>query len=171
MRNLGVFILLTIFSLAASAQTTSFRSFQWYDLVSNPNMDKPQATQSMITSLLKNITPVGYQYPGELKIDIEAERVRLPGYYTFMTMSFARKQDINKDGVASTGYAEELNDCKMDLQLELLPDNTGAWWQGNKAANCKKSEIKFQWKLEDVVLQAKHVMVLYVKLDDIETNT
>lgn len=79
---------------------------------------------------LTNITPIGYVFPGEPKINISEEREKITGYYEFMTLSFASKRDINKDGVASTSYADELNNCQQDILIDLGEDNKGSWAQG-----------------------------------------
>jgi len=125
----------------------------------------------MVVSKLEGISPLGYLFPGEPRIDLEAERTKLPGFYKFATMSFSRKIDINRDGIASTSYGDELSACQQDIQIEFLSDNTGIWWEGQTKESCKKSETKFKWKLEDVVVKTEHVLTLILKMDEFDINT
>jgi len=125
----------------------------------------------LVVSKVEGITPLGYQFPGEPRIDLEAERTKLPGFYKFVTMSFSRKIDINRDGIATTSYADELSACQQDVQIEFFADNTGTWSEGQTKEACKKSETKFKWELKDMFVKAEHVLTLVLKMDEFDINT
>jgi hypothetical protein len=125
-------------------------------------------TRAMITDnlewvmlpMIRNITPAGWEFPGTPKIDVQAERGKMIGYYEFMTLGFTNKQDINKDGLFSDSYSDELNACQRDIQMEFQADGTGGWWQGQKVKGCEKSQTEFKWKLEEVVVRENKVLML-----------
>lgn len=133
------------------------------------NLGGPDRTVAMVNGYgewyvfapLTSITPAGYVFPGEPKSDIAEARENIVGYYEFMTMSFMSPKDINKDGKASTSYAEELNECQQDLLIDLAADNTGSWAEGSRTKNCKQYEQSFKWRLEDVIVKGKRVMTLF----------
>lgn len=114
---------------------------------------------------LKNINPQGWLFAGDPKIDIEAERVKIPGYYVFATMKSGSKEDIKKDKMATTNWSIKMNDCQQDLQVELLPDNTGTWWYGQNAKDCKKSAETLKWKLTEEIVNSERVMILSLFAD------
>lgn len=102
---------------------------------------------------LRNINPQGWLFAGDPKIDVEAERAKIPGYYVFSTMK------------SGSNVAIQMNDCQQDLQIELLPDNSGTWWYGQHGKDCKKSAETFKWKLTEEVVNSERVMMLSLFAD------
>ena len=123
----------------------------------------------IVMSPLTSITPIGYLFPGDAKIDIEAERARIVGYYDYELM---RKVDAEAYRNANYSYNLQIwtdDKCEKDVQIELRADNTGTWWIGHTAKNCtKKEEQTFKWKLDHVVVEGRQAMMLTLTGD--ETN-
>jgi hypothetical protein len=118
---------------------------------------------------LTSITPIGYLFPGDPKIDIAAERTRIVGYYDYDLM---RRVDAEAYRRSGGSYDQQIwtdDKCKKDVQIEFRPDNTGTWWYGHTAKNCtNKTEQNFKWKLEHVVAEGRQTMMLTIVSD--ETN-
>jgi hypothetical protein len=117
---------------------------------------------------LTSITPLGYLFPGDAKIDIATERARIVGYYDYELM---RKVDAEayRNADAGSVYGLQIwtdDKCKKDVQIELRADNTGTWWHGHTAKNCtNKTEQIFKWKLEHVVVEGRQAMMLTLASD------
>jgi hypothetical protein len=117
---------------------------------------------------LTSITPVGYLFPGDAKIDIEAERARIVGYYDYELMRRVDAEAYERAGANSYHLLIWTDDkCKKDVQIELRADNTGTWWYGNTAKACpNKAEQNFKWKLEHVVHEGRQAMMLTLTSDE-----
>jgi hypothetical protein len=100
------------------------------------------ATDWILLTALTNIDPQGYQFPGDPKINLTEARADIVGYYEIM------------------GYGNELAQCLRDMKVDLLPDNSGSWWAG-MAEGCTKSEMAYKWKLDEVVVGGKRVLMLF----------
>jgi hypothetical protein len=124
----------------------------------------------IVMSPLTSITPVGYLFPGDAKIDIEAERARIVGYYVYDLMRKVDAEAYRNAGATSYDLLIWTDDkCKKDVQIELRADNTGTWWIGHTAKGCTdKVEQNFKWKLEHVVVEGRQAMMLTLTSD--ETN-
>ena len=121
---------------------------------------------------LTAITPLGYLFPGDVAIDIEAERTRIVGYYDYDLMRSVDAETY-KHADAASSYSLLIwtdDKCKKDIQIELRADGTGTWWYGQTAKNCpKKEEQTFKWKLEQVVDEGRRAMMLTLTAD-VEAN-
>jgi len=121
---------------------------------------------------LTAITPIGYLFPGDVAIDIDAERTRIVGYYDYDLMRRVNAEEYKRaDAASSYGLLIWTDDkCKKDIQIELRADGTGTWWYGQTAKNCpKKEEQAFKWKLEQVVDEGRRAMMLTLTAD-VEAN-
>lgn len=121
---------------------------------------------------LTAIIPIGYLFPGDVAIDIAAERTRIVGYYDYDFMRRLSAEEY-KRADASNAFNSFItfNDkCRKDIQIELRADGTGTWWYGQTTKNCpKKEEQVFKWKLEQVADDGRRAMMLTLTAD-VETN-
>lgn len=122
----------------------------------------------IVLAPLTSITPLGYLFPGDVKIDIEAERARLVGYYSFDMLRRVDAEAFQKAGATSYNLQIWIDDnCQKDIQIEFRSDNTGTWWYGNTAKSCTNTaEQNFKWKLEQVIKEGQQAMMLTLTSDD-----
>jgi hypothetical protein len=121
---------------------------------------------------LTAITPVGYLFPGDVAIDISAERTRIVGYYDYDFMRRLSAEEYKRADAsrAFNSFITFDDKCKKDIQIDLRADGTGTWWSGQTAKDCaKKEEQAFKWKLEQVVMEGRRAMMLTLTAD-VETN-
>jgi len=119
---------------------------------------------------LTAITPIGYLFPGDVAIDIGAERTRIVGYYDYDLMRRVNAEEYKRAGGSYNLLIWTDDKCRKDVQIELRADGTGTWWYGQTAKNCtNKEEQDFKWKLEQVVDEGRRAMMLTLTAD-VESN-